>query len=164
MDIRKALRTQTAAALAIAGDATRRDRPPLITVASVTRAAGRGRSQLYNAFPYLLDEIREANQRVEVVFRATNKVGPRTKESLSAELRRLRRESKMEVARLASTQLTDLLRRMGPEFRKTEISVARVATLKRKLKEAEDARATLSAINEGWMKEVNRRPDFTNDG
>ncbi len=111
---------------------------------SVAEAAGKGRSQIYGAYPYLVAEIRDAMQRVREAAKATRKSVPKTKDALERELRAVRREAKMQVRTVASTQLADLIERLGPEHRRREKDAATIAELRKRLREAEQSKATLA--------------------
>ena len=157
-DVRRALAEMEAEAMATIGSGSRRPIPKL-SVSSVTRRAGRGRSQVYGAFPYLVVEISDAEQRVRSAARSAGSRVPRSKESLSREARAAKSEAKRKVAVMASMQLAELVKRLGPELRRREKHVAEVAELRQRLEEAELAKKTLLELQKSWMVEANRRID-----
>ena len=155
-DVRRALREMEAEAMVLLSTGASRSMLRL-PVSSVVRRAGRGRSQLYGAFPYLAVEIAEADARLRSAAKSAGKRVPKSKERLARELRATTTEAKRKVAVLASTQLADLVKRLGPEFRRRERLVAEVAELRQRLEEAEMSKKMLSELQKSWMVEANRR-------
>lgn len=155
--VRRALRSLTRAALEAAKD-PRRGRATRISVKTVAEAAGKGRSQIYAAHPYLVAEIRDAARRVREAQAASDKPQPetKTKSQLQRELTAVRREASIQVRTIASTQLAQLHARLGPEFRRREKYSATIQELRKRLSEAEATKATLAEINKGLMIEANR--------
>lgn len=87
-DIRKALRTLETEALLSIEKAKSGPVPGVrsLSKSSVLRAAGRGRSQLYGAYDFLVTEIEEAQQRVRQALVAIRRRPVKTKEDLRREL------------------------------------------------------------------------------
>lgn len=130
---------------------------PTISVSSVLAAAGLGRSQLYNAYPHLLAEFATAKERVLAALRRRGAATSLSKTQLLRDLRQARKDLKARVAAVASTQLADVIKKLGPEFRRREKMAAEIAELRKRLSEAEMSKRTQANLNRSLMVEANRR-------
>jgi hypothetical protein len=158
-DVRRALRTLESETLRSIEDGKSGPVPDVrsLSKSRVLKAAGRGRSQLYGAYDFLVTEIEEAQQRVRQALAAIRRRPVKTKDDLRRELATARRTADLRVRTVASTSLAQLIAKLGPENRRREKFVAEIAELRRRLGEAEQSKKTLAEINRGLLVEVNRK-------
>jgi len=95
-------------------------------------------------------------RRVRETLEETRKSVPKAKEALEREPRAVRREAKMQVRTIASTQLANLTERLGPEHRRREKDAATIAGLRKRLRRRSSP-SPRSRRSTGVDVEANRR-------
>jgi hypothetical protein len=117
-DVRRALARLKAEALEANAVLPQGTKPKAFSVNAVMRASGRGRTQLYTEHKDLVAEIEQARKDVDAATAGVRMAG--RGDSVPVLRRRLavaEERHRKELAVMASTQLSDLVEKLGPIIR-----------------------------------------------
>lgn len=109
-----------------------------VSINAVLKSAGRGRTQLYGEHRALVVEIESVQKEIEIALEDKARAGKKqSKAGLKRELKAATQNFDDQIATLASTQMTDLLERLGPALRDRIILSQENETLKARITELE---------------------------
>lgn len=127
-----------------------------LSIASFVKRHNISRTVLYTKHRHLISLISDKFTELE----ALKLVDPTKKPSVSsleAELKSLRKQSKEELANLASATLADFVERCGPAFREKRQLVQEIADLNRQIRELETVVANQASNIQSLMLRLNKK-------
>lgn len=118
------------------------------SAAGVAREAKVGRTQLYEGSPIVRDAVAAARAEIEAALEACcDERRPASKHSLEARIAALKVRHEAEIKRLASQQMSDLIRRMGPQIEAVQRFGNQIAALQERVRQLEDQLAAQVSAN-----------------
>ena len=123
----------------------------------VAREAKIGRTQLYEGNSTIRIAIESARAEIDAAWTARcTKRRPISKRSLEDRIAELEASHEAQVRRLASSQLADLIARMGPYIEEAQRGGNQTANLENRIRILEDQLASLAAVNKALLEALER--------